>query len=195
LNSTCKLYCPAGRLIDTTVTLGFGWSVCPAGRAGSPDNRSAAPVVKLAPAGAFRICIVNVCPSRVNVANVPLVSTETVALVCMRHMTLARAVISSCNSTCCRAFKSRTPRENDDLIHERQFHNVLYLRPSCSHVGICTRQVKDSVGGRTTGRFEYRARSLYSARRAVNHRRVCRDNLVLFVHQNGILTLCSLSVV
>ena len=53
LNSTCRLYVPAGKLIITTVTPGFSWSDCPAGSAGSSENRTANPVVNAAPEGAF----------------------------------------------------------------------------------------------------------------------------------------------
>jgi hypothetical protein len=53
LNNTCKLYVPAGRLMMSTVTPGFGWSA--SGGVGSVGNRTAAEVVNAAPDGGFRI--------------------------------------------------------------------------------------------------------------------------------------------
>ena len=53
LNSTCKLYVPAGRLIIRTVTPGLVWSA--AGGVGSVGKRTAADVVNAAPDGALRI--------------------------------------------------------------------------------------------------------------------------------------------
>lgn len=113
LNNTCKLYCPAGRLIMTTVTPGLSWSVIPVGSAGSLSNRFARPVVMETPLGAFRIDIVSVLSPIFKVAVVP--STVTVALVCILHMIVPDALMSSCRSTCLRPLRRRTPRLNDVL--------------------------------------------------------------------------------
>jgi hypothetical protein len=69
--------------------------------------------VKVAPSGALRIDTSIVLPSIVNVADVPEVLT--VAFVCIRHITLALAVISSWRSTCFRPFNKRIPRFTDVL--------------------------------------------------------------------------------
>jgi len=122
---------PAGVSINSTVTPGFAWSVCPVGSAGSPANRTASAVVNCAPDGALRIVAVNVWPSRDNVAVDP--DVVTVALVCARHIMLPVVVISSRNSTCCRPFTNRIPRFTEVLsnvsITSKLFHYRTHTLP------------------------------------------------------------------
>lgn len=91
-------------------------------------NRVALEVVKTAPFGALRIATFIDFPSRVRVADVP--EALTVAFVCIRHIMLAFAVISSCRRTCFLPFSNRIPRFTDALQVRGQKRHVRKKTPT-----------------------------------------------------------------